>query len=100
MADPQFGRLVGVTAVERPISRILRSRSSFLCRLGRSRAVAGENLPNVAALSSYASRCPWDSWASATLARSSTSSLDGPGLSGITQARSDSSNSLTASLSP
>lgn len=81
--NSEVGGLVDVTFVERPVRRILRSRFSFLRYLRRSRAVAGENLANVGGLSSNASRCPLDNWARTTLARSS-SSLDGPGLSGIT----------------
>ena len=45
--DAQFGRLIVITFIERPTRRILRSRLSFLRHLGRPRAVAGENLPNV-----------------------------------------------------
>ncbi len=45
--DTEFGRLIGVPFVEWPAGRILRPRFSFPCRLGRSRAVAGEHFPNV-----------------------------------------------------
>jgi hypothetical protein len=49
-SDAQFGRFIGVTFVEGPVRRVLRSRYSFLRYLRKSRAVAGENLSNVGSL--------------------------------------------------